>query len=192
MNFTRQGFFRVDYGGGKEAWAGRLFDIRRTQVMGNAQLFPWLYVFGYARVGSAVFYDSENPFSGSSRNYSFEVTLQPSIRFNQSIAYDKAIFNRASNGENIYSVDILNLKTTYQFNNHFFVRAIERYDSSRKHIAMDFLASYEPVPGTVAYAGYGASFDDWNEDAPDHIPGMRGYVNTHRSLFFKLSYLFRY
>ena len=190
MNFTKQGFFRVDYGGGKEAWTGRLFDVRRVQLMGNAQFYSWLYVFAYARVGRSVFYDPDNPFSGNTRNFSLEITLQPSAKFNQSITFDKAIFDRASNGNRIYSVDILNLKTTYQFTNHFFVRAIERYDSSRRHVALDFLASYEPVPGTVAYAGYGALFDKQDWDGTRFVSGY-DYVNTRRSFFFKLSYLYR-
>jgi hypothetical protein len=86
----------------------------------------------------------------------------------------------------------LNLKTTYQFTNHIFVRAIERYDSSRKHVLLDFLASYEPVPGTVAYAGYGACFDRRDWDGIQFAPGMHDYLNTQRSFFFKLSYLYRY
>jgi hypothetical protein len=192
MNFTKQGFFRVDYGGGKEPWAGRLFDIRRIQLMGNAQFFPWLYVFGYAMVGTSIYYDRDNPFSGDSQNYSIEVTLQPWAKLNQYIVFDKAILNRASTGDRVYSIDIINLKTTYQFSNHFFVRAIERYDSSRKQVMIDLLASYEPVPGTVAYAGYGAMFERQDWDGTQFVSGTQDYVNTHRSLFFKFSYLYRF
>lgn len=56
---------------------------------------------------------------------------------------------------------------------------------------MDLLASYEPVPGTVAYAGYGALFDrqDWNGN--HFVSGAHDYLNMKRSFFFKLSYLFR-
>ncbi len=84
------------------------------------------------------------------------------------------------------------MKTTYQFHKHFFVRAIERYDSSKKHVMMDFLASYEPVPGTVAYAGYGTLFDRRDWDGTAFVPGIGNYLNTQRSFFFKLSYLYRY
>ncbi|MDM7996772.1 MAG: DUF5916 domain-containing protein [Acidobacteriota bacterium] len=192
MNFTKQGFFRVDYGGGQEAWAGELFHTNRIQWMGNAQFFHWLYVYGYARVGRSIYYDREHPFSGDSRSFTLEVTLQPSVKFNQSIVFNKAIFNRPSGGGCVYSVDIINLKTTYQFSNHFFVRAIERYDSSRKRVMLDFLASYEPIPGTVAYAGYGAAFDRSDWDGDRLVPGTQEYVNTQRSLFFKLSYLYRF
>jgi Domain of unknown function (DUF5916)/Carbohydrate family 9 binding domain-like len=192
MNFTKQGFFRVDYGGGKEAWAGRSFDIRRIQLMGHAQFFPWLYVSGYASVGTSIFYDRDNPFSGDSQNYNIEVTLQPWAKLNQSIVFDKAILDIASTGDRVYSIDIINLKTTYQFSNHFFIRAIGRYDSSRKQAMIDLLASYEPVPGTVAYAGYGAMFDRQDWDGTQFVSGTQDYVNTQRSLFFKLSYLYRF
>jgi hypothetical protein len=192
MNFTKQGFFRVDYGGGKESWAGRSFDTWQIQFMGNAQLFRWLYVFGYARVGTSIYYDRENPFSGDSQNYNIEVTLQPWAKLSQSIAFNKAIFNRASTGDRVYSVDIINLKTTYQISNHFYVRAIERYDSSRKQVMIDLLASYEPVPGTVAYAGYGSMFERQDWDGTQFVLGTEDYVNTQRSFFFKLSYLYRF
>lgn len=133
MNFTKQGFFRVDYGGGKEAWAGRLFDTHRTQLMGNAQFFPWLYIYGYARVGSSIYYDPDNPFSGDSRSLNFEITLQPSAKLNQSISVDRATFNRASTGDRVYAVDIFNLKTTYQFSSHFFKsnRAVRQFSQTR-------------------------------------------------------------
>jgi hypothetical protein len=160
--------------------------------MGNAQFFRWLYVFGYARVGTSIYYDRENPFSGDSQDYSIEVTLQPWAKLNQSIAFNKAILNHPSTGDRVYSVDILNLKTTYQFSNHFFVRAIERYDSSRKQVMIDLLASYEPVPGTVAYAGYGAMFERQDWDGTQFVSGTQDYVNTQRSFFFKLSYLYRF
>ena len=95
-------------------------------------------------------------------------------------------------GAHIYTVDIFNSKTTYQFHQHFFVRAIERYDSSRSQVLMDFLASYEPVPGTVAYAGYGNLFQKENWDGTRFNPGSGDYLSAKRSLFFKFSYLYRF
>ena len=113
-------------------------------------------------------------------------------KLNQEISYSRVDFDRASDGSNVYTVDIINSKTTYQFSKHFFIRAIERYDSSRKNILMDFLISYEPVPGTVAYAGYGSllSRQDWT--GSEFTSGNAEYQNMQRSLFFKLSYLFRF
>jgi hypothetical protein len=190
--FTRQGNFRIDYGGGTEAWAGRQFNKHRIQLMGEAQFFRWLKIFAYARAGRSIYYDPVDPFLGNSRECTLEATLQPTSKLNQEISYSRVDFDRASDGSNVYMVDIINSKTTYQFNKHFFIRAIERYDSSRKNILMDFLVSYEPVPGTVAYAGYGSllSRQDWN--GSEYTSGYGEYQNMQRSLFFKLSYLFRF
>ena len=58
----------------------------------------------------------------------------------------------------MYRVHVLNLRNTYQFTPRFFVRAVAQFDSSRKRVLGDFLASYELSPGTVLHAGYGSLF----------------------------------
>jgi hypothetical protein len=192
MYFTRQGFLQVDYGGGQEAWVGQIFHYGRIRLNGNAQLFRWLNVEGGARFGSAIYYDVDNPFLGNSTTYTFSGTFQPSAKLSQAIEYDRVVFNRASDGSHVYTVDIINTKTTYQFNQHFFVRAIERYDSSRQQVLMDYLVSYEPVPGTVAYAGYGTQIERQEWNGSEFVPGSGKYQTLQRGLFFKLSYLYRF
>ncbi len=191
--FTRQGNFQIDYGAGQEAWAGNIFHYRRVRINANAQLFRWLNVEGELRIGSAIFYDIENPFLGKSDSIKLACTLQPSEKLSQEISWDRVVFNRASDGSHVYTLDILNAKTTYQFSKHFSARAIERYDSSRKQVLMDYLVSYEPVPGTVAYAGYGTLIERQGWTGTEFAPGSNGrYETTHRGLFFKLSYLYRF
>jgi len=192
FTFTRQGYLRLDYGKGKEAWASQLFDTHLIRVMGNVQLYKWLYFGGNAGIGRSIFYDPEFPFSGNGKNFNVEATIQPGSKLSQTLSYDRALFSRASDGSRVYTVDIVNAKTTYQFNRRFSVRAIERYDSSRKRVLMDFLASYEPVPGTVAYAGYGALFDRQEWDGTEFKPGQGEYLNTQRGVFLKVSYLYRF
>ncbi len=192
LNFTRQGSFRLDYGGGTEAWAGKRFDIHQTRFMGGAQILRWLNFFGIVNFGRSIYYDPEEPFSGNSRAVHLECRIQPTNNLRQEISYDRALFNSASDGHRVYTVDIINTKTTYQFNKHLSARAIERYDSSRKNVLMDYLVSYEPVPGTVAYAGYGTLFDKQDWDGNHFIHDIGRYLNSQRSLFFKLSYLYRF
>jgi hypothetical protein len=55
----------------------------------------------------------------------------------------------------------------------------------------DFLAAYEFVPGTVAYAGYGALYDRRGWDGTDWLDGQGSFLNTRRGFFFKVSYLYR-
>jgi len=59
----------------------------------------------------------------------------------------------------IYAVDVVNSRTTYQFDKHFLVRLLAQYDSSSHQVLTDLLASYELVPGTVFHAGYGSLYE---------------------------------
>jgi len=54
-----------------------------------------------------------------------------------------------------------------------------------KHLRLDFLFSYQPVPGTVLFLGYGSRMFD-----PDD-PLRRGLHRESDGFFLKLSYLFR-
>jgi hypothetical protein len=103
---------------------------------------------------------------------------------NQNVGYSRVRFNRASDGQRIYTVHIVNVRSTYQFNKHFLVRALEQFDSSRRRVLVDLLASYEFVPGTVFHAGYGSLIEKV-DPSPE-------YLTTSRGLFFKASYLHRF
>jgi hypothetical protein len=54
-----------------------------------------------------------------------------------------------------------------------------------KHLRLDFLFSYQPVPGTVIFVGYGSRLSD-----PDD-PFRSGLRRQSDGFFLKLSYLFR-
>ena len=192
FNFTRQGFFRIDWFFGREPWAGRRFDIRRMRTLGEVQLFPWLYVDGYRHAGRSIFYDPVNPFAGEESRTAAGITFQPTGRLTQRVEYTRVLFDRADGGERVYDIDILNTRTTYQFTRTFSLRGIAQYDSSQRRVLTDFLSSYELRPGTVIYGGYGALFEqrDYRED--QWVPGSGPYRSTRRGLFFKASYLYRF
>jgi hypothetical protein len=182
-NFTRQGFLRIDRGFGHEPWLGREFKDGNLRIQGGIQAKRWLNMDGMYRNGWATFYDPENPFQGRSRNSRFNLTFQPNSRFSQGVGLNFVDFNRASDGQPVYDVRIVNMRSTYQFNKHFFLRAIEQYDSSARRALTDFLASYELVPGSVVHAGYGTLIErKLGED----------YRTVRRGLFFKASYLHRF
>ena len=183
LNFTRQGFFRIDTGWGREPWVGKRYNDGRVRAQGNVQIFRWLNLNGNFSNGWATYYDQVNPFQGRSRSGGLGFTLQPNQHVSQNVNYSRVRFNRASDGEPIYTVHIVNLRSTYQFNRHFLIRAIEQFDSSRHRLLTDLLASYEFVPGTVFYAGYGSLFE--KRDSAE-------YLTTSRGLFFKASYLHRF
>jgi hypothetical protein len=163
-------------------------------VNGGVQIKRWLNLNGNFNNSWAIYYDPVTPFQGRSRSYKVGFTFQPNSKFNENITFNNVTFNRASNGERVFDVNILNTRSTYQFNKHFFLRAIAQYDSSTRRILTDFLASYEIVPGSVMHAGYGSLIEKRiGEPQQNGVPGTLGdYRTVSRGLFFKASYLHRF
>jgi hypothetical protein len=187
FNFTRSGYLRVDYGTGHETYAGRKFEIGRMMIDGGVQATRWLNVSGGTQAGPAIFYDEEAPYQGDRRSANLRIGLQPNASFNSNTSYSFVTFTNRATGLNAYRVHVLNLRNTYQFTPRFFIRAVAQFDSSRKRVLGDFLASYELSPGTVAHAGYGSLFGKALEEVE-----LDRYTATARALFFKVSYLFHF
>ena len=192
LRTTRQGFLDVDYSTGFEHWAGQRFDRGRPRTFGEVQLFRWLSLDGGWSTGNAVFYDAEAPFQGRSTTMNVGSTWQPNGRLSQRVAYDRVTFNRAATGKRVYSLNIVNTKTTYQFTRATSVRGILQYDSSRNRVLTDFLGSYEPTPGTVIYIGYGSLIERRDFVDGRWVPNTGEYRTTQRGLFVKASYLYRF
>ncbi len=192
FNFTRQGFLRVDRSFGFEHWRGERFDRGRLRAFGNVQLYRWLFLEGNVSGGLSVFYDPVDPFQGRSRSFSGGFRLQPNGRLQQSIFWNRVAFDREATGLRVYTVHIVNARTTYQFTRAFSLRGIAQYDSSRSRILADFLFSYEPRPGTVVYAGYGSLLEQREFVDGQWATGAGAYAASRRGLFFKTSYLHRF
>jgi hypothetical protein len=92
----------------------------------------------------------------------------------------------------VYRVNVLNLRSTYQFSKHLFVRGIVRYDSDRRQVLTDVLGSFELLPGTVAYVGYGSLVEDRRWDGAQLLEEPGDYLTTRRGFFFKASYIHRF
>jgi Domain of unknown function (DUF5916) len=184
FNFTRAGFLRVDYGNGHETFAQRQFDVGRIMFDGNVQILRWLNIGGSAQKGPAIFYDEDEPYQGYRRSASARIGLQPNSRINNNTSYNFVTFDNRSTGLNVYRVHIVNMRNTYQFSPRFFMRAVTQFDSSRKRVLADFLASYELSPGTVVHAGYGSLLGTALDDME-----FGRYRATARAFFFKASYL---
>jgi hypothetical protein len=192
LYLTRQGFFRFDLSKGHEPFAGQRFKADRWRLLSNAQLFRWLRFYANGNGGYATFYHPAAPYQGRSSDVSAGVTYQPSGRFSEAIDFERVAFDRDATGERVYTVHILNTRTTYQFTNHFFLRAIVQYDSSQNRVLNDFLASYELRPGTVFYAGYGSLLEQRDFRDELWLTGVGRYQTVRRGLFLKASYLHRF
>ena len=198
LNFTRQGNFEIATSRGKEAWRGREFNVGSDIfTFAGMQVVRWLNVFGGGGIGPGIYYDELDPFQGRSLFSFFGFTLQPNQHITQNFEGNVSWLERASTGERIYDVTVLNSKTTYQFDKHFLVRFLAQYDSSSHRVLTDLLASYEFVPGTVFHAGYGSLYERsprsaFPTDANSPVRLEERYRATNRGLFFKASYLRRF
>jgi hypothetical protein len=199
FNVTRQGFLNFSHGRGHESWKDTKYRIGSDfNFFGNMQALRWLNLGGNYGGGPAIFYDETAPFQGRSRYYGIETTVQPNQHLSQNLEFNRSRFWRPETGADVYAVNILNSRTTYQFDKHFLVRMLARYDSSQHRVLTDFLGSYEFVPGTVFHAGYGALYEKGSgsvEAAPGVFnPGdsSNRYLMINRGLFLKASYLRRF
>lgn len=191
-NFTRQGFLRIDRQWGFEPWTGQRFARGRWRGWGEVQVTRWIKLDGWVESGRAVFYDPQRPFLGHMRRKKGGVTFQPGGRLLQSVSWDHVTFDRPATGEHVYTVNVVNTRTIYQFTRRLYTRALVQYDSARRRVLTDFLLSYEVNPGTIAYVGYGGLFHRLAEDGTGATGPDLPFTATDRGLLLKLSYLVRF
>ncbi|MBL7083992.1 MAG: hypothetical protein ISS41_10255 [Candidatus Aminicenantes bacterium] len=74
---------------------------------------------------------------------------------------------------------------------YLFFRGIIEYNSFRKRLVTDFLASFTYIPGTVMHIGYGSLYEkiEWVND--EYVSSDR-FLEAKRGFFFKASYLWRF
>ena len=120
--------------------------------------------------------------------------MQPNQHLSQDLEFSRNRFWRPGTGADVYAVNIVNSRTTYQFDKHFLLRILARYDNSQDRVLADFLASYEFVPGTVFHVGYGALHQQRADAHGFLVPVEEGerYLTVNRGLFLKASYLKRF
>ncbi len=192
-NFAKQSQLRFDAVVYREGWIDRTYDQLALRAQGYVQLTNWLYVDGRVSSGDRIYYDASNPFLGRMESAQAGVMIQPGAKLSQSLSLSQNHFTR--DGNPVYDVTVLNARTAYQFNKYLFIRALFQYDSYARKWLTDFLASFTYIPGTVVHLGYGVLFEKHGWDAGQWLPGgdySGRYYALRNSLFFKVSYLWRF
>ncbi len=156
---------------------------------GHSQITRDLFFQVTAGQGDAIFYSAE-PYQGESQKFNATIRYQPSDKVETRLDYTYSNFTRKSDKQRIYDYAITRGRLTYQLNKYLFVRGIVEYNSFRKDLLTDFLASFLYIPGTVVHFGYGSLYEriTWREGR--YIPAER-FLESRRGLFFKASYLWR-
>jgi hypothetical protein len=150
---TRQGFFRADRVITQEVWRGAEYDGGSWRANAQMQLLPWLRPSVFVAYGRSLYYDAIDPFLGNSVVANASALFQIGGRFSQDVEFSHNAFDRLTTGERVYTVNLVNTRTTYQFSKELAVRWIARFDSQRRRVLTDLLGSYDLRPGTVFYVG---------------------------------------
>jgi hypothetical protein len=120
------------------------------------------------------------------------ITLRPNDRFNNALLYLSNRIADKRTGARLLRQDILRNRTTYQLNRAHSFRSLLDYDTARRQFGASLLYAYEPRPNTAFFFGY----NDLLFNAYDPLTQRRelgdGLIRQRRTLFFKLSYNFRF
>ncbi|NIO87700.1 MAG: hypothetical protein GTN53_44390 [Candidatus Aminicenantes bacterium] len=187
---TKEGMLILNYRYIKENWEGQEFNLNRFIVNGGIRLNKWLKIDGYYSYGERIYYQGAPPFKGKGSVGAVNVELQPGEKINQLFSFTHS--DLSGQGEEVYDVNILYSRTTYQFSKYFFLRAVIQYESFQKRLLTDLLASFTLIPGTVLHVGYGGLYENrkWQDNQWIYREGEM--INTKRSFFAKVSYLWRF
>jgi hypothetical protein len=98
--------------------------------------------------------EGEAPYVGASFEPELEINLRPMSQLSMSLAARQRIIWDAVDGSELANDPIARLSTRWFFSRAFDVRGIVEWDDLGGVLTGDFLMSYEPQPGTVAYLGY--------------------------------------
>ncbi len=190
FSFIKQGELSTNISHQTESWKGETFSLPTFNLEGKVQLTKWLQMGGGFTLGERIYYPADLPFKGDYFGAGYGFTLQPNSKLSLTLSLHHSHLKRET--EEIYNVNIIYSRTTYQFNKYLFVRAIVQYDSYKKNVLTDILASFTFIPGTVIHLGYGGLYEkqDWQDG--NWVLGNGHLQNMRRSFFFKASYLWRF
>ncbi len=172
-----------------EAFLGRRFGRSRFRLIGSSQVTKQVSLDVRYVLGQKIRY-VESPYQGWGNDAQLSVTYLPLEKLNLSLSLAYSNLFKSADGTKEYDYAIIRSQNTYQVNKYLFFRAIIEYNSFYKRAITDLLASFTYIPGTVVHVGYGSLYEKlaWREMA--YEPSDR-FLETKRSFFFKVSYLWR-
>ncbi|MBT3243379.1 MAG: carbohydrate binding family 9 domain-containing protein [Bacteroidetes bacterium] len=172
-----------------EIYLGERFKTGGFHALFATQIGDWFSGSVVNRYNNAIYYSSD-PYAGLLNRFSLSLKFQPITKFNIDLSFLYYNFREADTKDMVYTYPIERLKLTYQFNKFLFVRGVLEYNGYRKNLLTDFLVSFNYIPGTVFYLGYGSLFESIDLAGERMFNPDQAY-DMERGLFLKLSYLFR-
>ncbi len=188
ISMPRSGYLIFHYHDQSEIFAGRRFSRSGQMVFAGGQIFKSLNVNLAWIATGAPFYSAA---AQADQNYqSASFSFKPTENLTTEFSASRTIFDLRETGENLFDIQLLRSKTTYQLNKHLFVRSIFDWNAFSKVLTSEFLISFTYIPGTVIHLGYGTAMQE-TTDYPA-LPRHAGrFSENARSIFFKASYNWR-
>ena len=172
-----------------EVFLGEKFNTSKFRLIGLSQFTKELYFRFTYYYGKKIRYVAD-PYQGSGNDASAAVVYQPMEKLQLSLSLTYTDFYRDSDSIKEFDYTITRSRATYQVNKYLFFRGIVEYNSFRKTLLTDFLASFTYIPGTVLHVGYGSFYEKIQWTGGDYISSDR-FLETKRGFFFKTSFLWR-
>ncbi len=174
-----------------EIFLGERFGRSGLRLVAVSQFTRQLRISARYNYGQKIRYVA-SPYQGRGSDGLFSLTFLPQEKIHFLLSLTYSDFYRSADGAKEYDYTIIRSENVYQVNKYLFFRAIAEYNSFRRRLMTDLLASFTYIPGTVIHVGYGSLYEriEWREEEGIYEPSDR-FLETQRTFFFKVSYLWR-
>jgi hypothetical protein len=172
-----------------EVWLNKRFSTSRTRLIGSSQITNKLFISMRYHYGNKIRYVADS-YQGRGSDAVASLTFLPLGQLHLELSLVYSDFTRKGNSQKEFDYTIIRSKNTFQVNKYLFFRAIVEYNSFRKQLMTDFLASFTYIPGTVIHIGYGSLYEKIGWADGDYRPSD-SFLEMRRGFFFKASYLWR-
>ena len=176
----------------QEHFGGRALAHQSEVVSYIVNSFRRVSFDGRVRIGEGVSFNPRQPQVGQRLEMQHTITFKPNDRLNASLLYLSDRINERATNRRLLRQDILRSRTTYQFTRAHAVRTLLDYDTAARQFGASLLYAWEPRPNTALFLGYNdLLFNGYDPLAQSRVRD-EGLLRQRRTLFFKLTYNFRF
>ena len=186
---SRNSTILIGYRYATEVFLGEKFSISGVRFNARSQLTKQFFFSLYYSRMNKIRYIAD-PYQGYGSDTSATLRYLPSEKLHLDLSLTYSDYYRHSDSLKEYDYTIIRSRNTYQVSKYLFFRGIAEYNSFRKRLMTDFLASFTYIPGTVIHVGYGSLYEriKWEDG---EYRSADGFLETQRGFFFKASFLWR-
>ncbi len=153
LRFTEFNQLNIKYRNSMERYEGIDFHKNAINLNVNFSLIGWLPFGADFQTGDSIYYDPDDPYLGYKNTYEIYFTFKLSKRLQYSLNFTKQTFWEERGGEQVYDINVVRNRLTYQISKTLSLRGILDYDHYDKAVYGSFLVSWVLRPGTVFFFG---------------------------------------